>query len=67
MAQISNSLMDGPIKLFGFAIFTFLGTLFVIRFVPETKGKTAAEIQEALDQIGETSEDRAEVVWERDF
>merc|ERR1711951_40226 len=64
MAQISTILMESVVKLFPFAVITCFGILFIIRVVPETNGKTVEEIVETLNKWGETSEDRAEVVWE---
>lgn len=63
IAQISPILMKSDLKLFGYAGTTILGLLFTLRFVPETKGKTAAEIQRALNDIGKTPEDLADIVW----
>jgi len=51
IAQFSEMIMNSPIKLFGFAVATFMGIFFTLRFIPETNGKTAAEIARALGNI----------------
>lgn len=51
IAQFSPLAMTTDVKLFGFAIFTFLGILFTLRYIPETSGKSATEIQKALNRL----------------
>ena len=51
VGQFSETFMEGPIKLFGFSICTMIGILFTVRYIPETNGKTASEIQRALNDI----------------
>jgi len=51
VGQFSGMFMDGHIKLFGFAFCTLLGILFTLKYIPETNGKTASEIQKALNAL----------------
>jgi len=51
IAQFSGLVMGSDVKLFGFAVCTFCGILFTLRFIPETNGKTADQIQRALNDM----------------
>ena len=51
IAQCSAAVMSSPLKLFPFAIATSLGMVFIMLCIPETNGKTVAEIQKALSNI----------------
>merc|ERR1712087_785814 len=47
IAQFSGPIVDS-VYFYPFATVCLVGILFTIRFIPETNGKTAAEIQKAL-------------------
>lgn len=51
IAQWSPIILESDFKMFPFAIATFLALIFIHRFLPETNGKTAKEIQKALNNL----------------